>query len=86
MASIDVGTKEDNRLLEYMFLGNSFHKLFPRTIDYSWDKEARKECIRVVNHVHTKKVHAQDRPPNQHEFQGSLGGMYLLRMYMIYYS
>ena len=42
--------------------------------------------VRVVNHVHTKKVHAQDKPPNQHEFQGSLGGMYLLRMYMIYYS
>ena len=42
--------------------------------------------LRVVNHVHTKKVHTQDKPPNQHEFQGSPGGMYLLRMYMIYYS
>ena len=42
--------------------------------------------IRVVNHVHTKKVHAKDKPPNRDEFQGSLGGMYLVRMYMIYYS
>ena len=47
---------------------------------------AKPGYVRVVNHVHTKKVHVQDQPPNPHEFQRSLGDMYLLPMYMIYYS
>ena len=43
MAAVDVGTKEDNRLLEYMFLGNNFNRLFPRAVDDSWDVNAAKE-------------------------------------------
>ena len=45
-----------------------------------------KMCVRVVNHVHTKKVQTPNGAPNQHEWGGLVWTCTFLCMYIIYYT